>query len=253
LRGGTPRLPAGKLVQLVDVRHSYGSDDGAGENAVLRGVDLAVEVGEFVAIHGRSGSGKTTLLYILGGILPPKAGRVLVGGNDLSLLSDRDLSKLRNRTIGFIFQGYHLAPVLTTLENVMVPALLAGFSAEEARRRAMEKLAEVGLEERAASRPSGLSGGQMQRVAIARALVNDPAILLADEPTGNLDRHTARQVLDLLGRYHRERGLTVIMATHDPAVRSHAGRRLTLSEGKLRPFGGEISNPLESGGQEPDR
>lgn len=230
-----------QAIRLVNVYHAYASGDG-GEGAILNNVALDVAPGEFVAIHGRSGTGKSTLLHIIGGILPPTRGEVQIGGRNLFRLSDRDLSALRNEMIGFIFQNYHLAPILTAVENVMVPALLAGESVSACRARALAKLEEVGLAHKAQSRPSALSGGQMQRVAIARALVNDPAILLADEPTGNLDEQTSGEIMALLGRYHRERELTVIMATHDTGVESHATRQLQLVGGRIHPFSPE-ANP----------
>jgi ABC-type lipoprotein export system ATPase subunit len=226
-----------EIIRLTRIVHTY-DHAGAADAAVLNGIDLAVEAGEFIAIHGRSGSGKSTLLYIMGGILPPRSGEVIVEGRDLFRLKDRALSEFRNRMIGFVFQGYHLAPALTAIENVMVPALLAGDSARAARQRAHEKLDEMDLADKAQSRPAELSGGQMQRVAIARALINNPPILLADEPTGNLDEQTGADVLALLGRYHRERRLTVVMATHDESVELHATRQMRLADGALRPFTG---------------
>ena len=249
-RMGELLLP-GESVRLVNVHHAYGRSD-AGGGIVLSGIALEVKAGEFVTIHGRSGTGKSTLLHIAGGILPPARGEVLVGDRDLFRLSDSDLSAFRNRMIGFIFQSYHLAPVLTAVENVMVPALLGGQSAGEARKRALEKLDEVGLSQKAHARPGEMSGGQMQRVAIARALINDPAILLADEPTGNLDEQTGAEILALLGQYHRERLVTVIMATHDSAVEEHATRQLHLAGGQLHdvPFETEepvAHNPREAG------
>ena len=229
---GEPRVLTGESIRLVGIHHAYGCS-AASDGAVLRGVDLEVAAGEFVAIHGRSGTGKSTLLHIVGGILPPTRGEVWVGSRDLFRLSDSELSPFRNRMIGFIFQNYYLAPVLTAVENVMTPALLGDRSVGFARRLALEKLDEVGLAHKARSRPAEMSGGQMQRVAIARALVNDPAILLADEPTGNLDEQTGAEILALLGRYHRERRLTVIMATHDTAVETHATRQLYLVGGQV--------------------
>lgn len=243
-RDKEPRLPPDVLIRLAKVCHSYARENAADE-AVLRGVDLEVPAGEFVAIHGRSGSGKSTLLNIIGGILPPTHGEVVVAGRDLFRLCDRDLSDFRNHTVGFIFQHYHLAAALTTVENVMVPQLLAGQPIALARQCALARLDEVGLTEKADARPSELSGGQMQRVAIARALVCDPSLLLADEPTGNLDEQTGMDILKLLGRHHRERGLTVVMATHDTAARAHTSRWLHLTEGRLERFG-------EHGGQPPE-
>ena len=227
-------LLATETIRLIDIWHAYGRDEGAAD-PVLQGIEIEVQASEFVAIHGRSGSGKSTLLHIVGGILPPTRGEIVVGDRHLFRLSDRGLSAFRNGMIGFIFQSYHLAPTLTAVENAMVPALLAGRSVAQARKRAMETLDEVGLSAKAEATPAEMSGGQMQRVAIARALVNDPAILLADEPTGNLDDQTGAEILALLGRYHRERHLTVIMATHDSTVEMHATRRLHLAGGKLQP------------------
>lgn len=226
---------AGETIRLINIWLTYASSGTAGE-PVLRGIDLDVQAGEFLAIHGRSGSGKTTLLHMIGGILPPTKGEVVVGSHSLFSLNDLDLSAFRNRKIGFIFQSYHLAPTLTAVENAMVPALLAGQSLAQARKRAMETLNEVGLSDKADARPAEMSGGQMQRVAIARALVNDPAILLADEPTGNLDAQTGVEILALLGRYHLERRLTVLMATHDSSVEMHATHQLYLTGGQLQPL-----------------
>ena len=223
-----------ETVRLINISHTYGRA-GAADEPVLRGIDLEVEAGQFVAIHGRSGSGKSTLLHIVGGILPPTGGEVVVGERTLFDLGDRELSAFRNQRIGFIFQSYHLMSALTTVENVMVPALLAGQSVVRARRRAMQTLDEVGLADKAEAQPATLSGGQMQRAAIARALVNDPVVLLADEPTGNLDEQTGAEILALLGRYHHERRLTVLMATHDATVELHATQHCHLSGGQLHP------------------
>ncbi len=230
-----------KLVQVVDVQHAY-AGESAGDSWVLCGISLTVHQGEFVAIHGRSGTGKSTLLHIVGGILAPRRGRVLIGGQDLFQLGDRALSHFRNRTLGFVFQNYYLAPSLTALENVMVPALLSGEPVHRARHRAMDALDQVGLAAKAKARPGDLSGGQMQRVAIARALVNHPALLLADEPTGNLDEQTGGEIMDLLASYQRARGLTILMATHDPSVELHATSQLYLIGGKLQAGTGAVES-----------
>ena len=222
-----------EIIRLSQIIHAYDHADSPEQAVILRGVDLTVPAGEFVGIHGRSGSGKSTLLYIAGGLLPPRGGQVFIGERSLFRLGDRELSHFRNRMIGFVFQNYHLAPALTAVENVMVPALLAGESIARARRHAVERLDQVGLADKALARPAELSGGQMQRVAVARALINAPAILLADEPTGNLDEHTGAEILALISRHHREDGLTVLMATHDEAVEMHATRRLELADGRL--------------------
>jgi ABC-type lipoprotein export system ATPase subunit len=220
------------VVTISNLCHVYSGAEGA-DGLVLQDVSLEIDPGDFVAIRGRSGSGKSTLLNIIGGILPPTRGKVIVAGQDLFRLDDAALSAFRGRTIGFVFQSYHLSPPLTAQENVMVPALLAGQSIELARKAAVVKLREVGLEAKAQTRPAELSGGQMQRVALARALINNPTIVLADEPTGNLDEHTGAEILELLGRYHRERRVTIIMATHDESVERHATHHLHLAEGRL--------------------
>ncbi|MCX8035594.1 MAG: ABC transporter ATP-binding protein [Candidatus Sumerlaeia bacterium] len=238
------------LVQLVDVHHAYAGDQ-EGDSWVLCGIDLTVRAGEFVAIHGRSDTGKSTLLHILGGILAPRRGHVLIGGRDLFQMSDRALSHFRNRTLGFIFQNYYLAPSLTALENVMVPALLSGEPVHRARHRALDALEQVGLAAKAKACPADLSGGQMQRVAIARALVNRPTLLLADEPTGNLDEQTGGAIMDLLASYQRERGLTILMATHDPSVELHATSQLYLVGGKLQ-AGSAVVESAASGRAAPE-
>ncbi|HSM50669.1 MAG TPA: ABC transporter ATP-binding protein [Thermoanaerobaculia bacterium] len=199
----------------------------------LRGVDLAIARGELVTVAGPSGSGKSTLLHLLGGLDEPDEGRVLVDGVDLAALRDRERTLLRRRQLGFVFQTFNLVPVLTALENVEYPLLLDGRPAAERRRRAADALAAVGLSERLGHRPDQLSGGERQRVAIARAIVHEPLALLADEPTGNLDSATAAEILDLLVGLCRERGTTVVVATHDPALVARAPRRIALHDGRV--------------------
>jgi lipoprotein-releasing system ATP-binding protein len=206
---------------------------------VLRGVDLEVERGEFVAVVGSSGSGKSTLLHVLGLLDAPDAGAVRYEGQRIDALPERRRDALRNRAFGFIFQFYHLMPELTALENVLAPLLIRhGPAAYLARRRSLRAeaaalLDRVGLGHRLTHRPSELSGGEMQRAAIARALAGAPDILLADEPTGNLDASTGRAVLDLLHALNGERGLTMIMVTHDPHVAGQADRVVRLAEGRI--------------------
>ncbi|MFM7102672.1 MAG: ABC transporter ATP-binding protein [Verrucomicrobiota bacterium] len=204
-----------------------------GERAleVLRGVDLDIRRGEFVALRGASGAGKSTLLHLLGGLDVPDAGRIRVGGRDLTGLGLSRLAQFRNRQVGFIFQAYHLMPDLTALENVVLPARLARLGGGEASRRARDLLGRVGLEHRLDHRPAQLSGGEQQRVAIARCLVNEPELILADEPTGNLDSHTGDEVLGLLLQLRAERRATLLIATHDPRVADQAERQVHLVDG----------------------
>jgi lipoprotein-releasing system ATP-binding protein len=202
---------------------------------VLRELDLSVESGEMVAIVGASGVGKSTLLHVLGGLDAHDSGSVEIGDTDLGQLSDADLVSFRNRYVGFVFQFHHLLPEFTALENAEMPMRIARRPAAERRARAMDLLQRVGLGERLDHRPGMLSGGEQQRVAIARALVMAPALLLADEPTGDLDEHTAETLHALLKDMHRERGLTSIIATHNPRLAAACDRVLRLEEGRLRP------------------
>jgi putative ABC transport system ATP-binding protein len=200
----------------------------------LRGVNLSIERGEFVAIVGPSGCGKSTLLNLLGGLTRPSAGRVVIDGNDLTRLSAERTAELRRRTLGFVFQSFNLSPVLTAQENVEFPMLLAGVAAKERAARAIELLGAVGLGEQLDYLSGELSGGQKQRVAIARALANRPAVLLADEPTGNLDSATAREVMDLLVRIHRENQSALVMVTHEPDDAARADRIVRMRDGRIQ-------------------
>lgn len=200
----------------------------------LRGVSLEVQPGEYVAIAGPSGSGKSTLLQLIGGIDYPSAGSVEIMGTRLDALSDRDLTRLRLTRLGFVFQRFHLLPVLTAQENVELPMAEAGVAAGERRGRARELLAYVGLEHRAGHRATQLSGGEMQRVAIARAIANRPALLLADEPTGELDAATGDEILELFGRLNGD-GTTLVVVTHDDRLAAQAGRIIHMLDGRLRP------------------
>ena len=197
----------------------------------LRGVNLEIARGEFVAIVGPSGCGKSTLLNLLGGLTRPTKGRVVIDGNDLARLSTDRVADLRRRTLGFVFQSFNLSPVLTAQENVEFPLLLAGVAAPERAARAVELLGAVGLGDQLDYLPGEMSGGQKQRVAIARALANQPAVLLADEPTGNLDSATAREVMELLVQIHRESKSALVMVTHDPDDAARADRIVRLRDG----------------------
>jgi lipoprotein-releasing system ATP-binding protein len=202
---------------------------------VLKGLELEVAAGETVAIVGASGVGKSTLLHIIGTLDRPTGGRVEVGGQEVFALGEEALAAFRNRHIGFVFQFHHLLPEFTALENVMMPALIARWKAHRAREAATALLQEVGLDDRAAHRTGELSGGEQQRVAVARALVLGPRLLVADEPTGNLDERTGARVQELLMRLNRQRGLTTLVATHNEGLASSLGRRVRLAEGRLWP------------------
>ncbi len=202
---------------------------------VLRELDVSVERGEMVAIVGASGVGKSTLLHVLGGLDSIDSGTVRIGDVDLAQLPDAELVAFRNRHVGFVFQFHHLLPEFTALENGEMPMRIARMPADERRRRARTLLERVGLGERLEHKPGMLSGGEQQRVAIARALVMQPAVLLADEPTGDLDEHTAETLHHLLREMHREHGLTSIIATHNPKLAAACDRVLRLEEGRLRP------------------
>jgi len=219
------------LVEVSGIHKVY--QRGAERLDVLRGLDLHVPEGEFLALMGPSGSGKTTLLNMIGGLDKPTSGRVVVGGRDLTRASARELAQWRARNVGFVFQFYNLLPVLTAARNVEVPLLLTRLSRAERAKHVAAALELVGLSDRADHYPSQLSGGQEQRVGIARAIVTDPALLLCDEPTGDLDRETAGEILDLLGELNRRYKKTVILVTHDPLAAERARRVLHVDKGVL--------------------
>jgi putative ABC transport system ATP-binding protein len=219
------------LIEVEAVRKVYRRDSL--EIPVLDGLNLVVEQGEFVSLMGPSGSGKTTLLNLLAGIDRPTEGRVVVGGEEISRLSESDLADWRSQHVGIIFQLYNLIPVLTALENVELPLLLTGLSRKERREHVMTALGIVGLQDRLKHYPRQLSGGQEQRVAIARAIVSDPTLLLADEPTGDLDARSAAEILTLLQRLNREFKKTIVMVTHDPHAAEKASRIVHLDKGVL--------------------
>ncbi|MFZ0213070.1 MAG: ABC transporter ATP-binding protein [Candidatus Acidiferrales bacterium] len=220
------------VIALENVFKTY--DLGEIQVHALRGVSLEIRRGEFVAIMGASGSGKSTLMNILGCLDRPTKGRYLLDGTDVSQLTKAELAHIRNRKIGFVFQQFNLLSRTTALENVELPTLYAGIPPEERAERARKSLERVGLADRAMHHPSQLSGGQQQRVAIARALVNKPAILLADEPTGNLDSRTSVEIMDILQRLNEDEGLTVVLVTHEPDIANYAQRALEFRDGKMR-------------------
>ncbi len=219
------------IIQLNQVSRHF--TKGRQKVEVLNDLDLEIEEGDFLALMGPSGSGKTTLLNLIGGLDQPTAGSVEVAGRQLAGLSSRKLAQWRSRNIGFIFQFYNLLPILSARRNVELPLLLTRLGGRQRRRNADVALAIVGLGDRAGHKPGELSGGQQQRVAIARAIVADPRILVCDEPTGDLDRETADEILDLLELLNREHGKTIIMVTHDPKAATHARRTLYLDKGSL--------------------
>ena len=200
---------------------------------ILEGVDFQVKAGEMVAIVGASGSGKTTLLGILGGLDVPTSGEVYISGQNVSKMKERQLARVRNRTIGFVFQFFNLVPTLTALENVMLPIQFDKKAQFQPEKRAKELLELVGLGQRLQNKPTQLSGGEQQRVAIARALANQPALLLGDEPTGNLDSHRGEEILNLLADLRKKLGLTVCIVTHDPKIASMCDRKVIMQDGIL--------------------
>ena len=219
------------FIEVHDLHKSYVV--GNRQLPVLKGLDLSIGTGEMVAIVGASGVGKSTLLHLLGGLDKSDSGSIRIGDADLSALRDAELVAFRNRHVGFVFQFHHLLPEFSALENAEMPMRIARAAAEERRGRATGLLERVGLGERVEHRPGMLSGGEQQRVALARALVMHPSLLLADEPTGNLDEHTAEHLHELLREMHREQGLTSVIATHNPRLATACDRILRLEEGRL--------------------
>jgi putative ABC transport system ATP-binding protein len=220
-----------EVAKIENVTRVYKT--GKVETHALRGVDLTIEKGEFSALIGPSGSGKTTLLQLIGCLDQPTSGHVYINGKDVSRLNRNQRADMRRGTIGFIFQFFALIPTLTAYENVEMPLLLNGHSATERRQRIQELLESVGLADRARNRPDQLSGGQQQRVAIARALAADPTLILADEPTANLDTENGKQVMETMLRLNQETGVTFVFATHDPRVIQYARRVVTLHDGLI--------------------
>jgi putative ABC transport system ATP-binding protein len=220
------------IIRLENVHKTY--DLGEIQVQALRGISLETRPGEFVAVMGPSGSGKSTVMNILGCLDRPTRGRYFLDGVDVSQMSKTELARIRNRKLGFVFQQFNLLARTSAVENVELPTIYAGIPPQERAKRAMESLARVGLVERAGHYPSQLSGGQQQRVAIARALVNRPSILLADEPTGNLDSRTSVEIMEILQTLNEEQGLTIVMVTHEADIARFAQRTLEFRDGKLR-------------------
>jgi putative ABC transport system ATP-binding protein len=218
-------------IELKQVNKIYKMDEV--EVKALDGIDLRIEKKEFAAIIGPSGSGKSTLLHMIGLLDRPTSGRVLLDGIDISKLSDNEVARLRGNKIGFVFQFFNLYPILTALENVELPMMITEKNKEESRKRALELLRIVGLEKREEHLPSQLSGGERQRVAIARALANDPPLILADEPTGNLDSKSGKEIVELLDKLQEEEGKTIVMVTHDQNIANYAERSIYLKDGKI--------------------
>ena len=219
------------MIELRHVSKSYRRGDQ--RVPVLRDLSLVVRQGEFLALMGPLGSGKSTLLNLIAGIDRPDSGEIVIDGRDISKLSESDLARWRAANVGFIFQFYNLIPVLTAFENVALPLQLTDLSESEKKSRVSRALEMVGLSDRTDHTPSELSGGQQQRVAIARALITDPALIVADEPTGDLDRQSAQDVLQMLGRLNRDMGKTILMVTHDPKAAEHARAIVHLEKGQL--------------------
>jgi putative ABC transport system ATP-binding protein len=218
-------------VEATDVTRTY--QLGGVAVPALRGVSVSVEAGDYVAIVGPSGSGKSTLMHLLGALDRPTSGRLAIGGRDVARLSAAEMARLRNETVGFVFQSFHLLPRTTALDNVALPLVYRGLGASARRRKAAAMLDRVGLAHRVRHRPNQLSGGEQQRVAIARALVTEPAVLLADEPTGNLDTATGQAVLGLLETLNAESGVAVVLVTHDRDVAARARRQITMRDGVI--------------------
>jgi len=229
------------LIELSGIERVFHLGDS--EVRALRDIHLQIAAGEYVAVMGPSGSGKSTLLNLLGLLDRPDAGTYRLEGQDVTTLSPEEQAQVRSERIGFVFQSFHLVPRLTAAENITLPMMLAGINPAERRRRVAQALKDYGLEDRASHRPDQLSGGQRQRVAIARATIMQPALILADEPTGNLDRHTGEEVVNLLEALNA-RGVTLVVVTHDPGMGARARRQLVMEDGRLQSDSGaaEISN-----------
>ncbi|MFZ1985455.1 MAG: ABC transporter ATP-binding protein [Desulfatitalea sp.] len=231
------------LISMSQVTKTY----AMGETMVraVDQVDLAVEKGEFISIWGPSGSGKSTLLNLMGAVDRPTSGTIQVDGHDLGRLSDNNSSELRNRFIGFIFQHYNLIPVLSAVENVMIPLQIQGVSSAQARQKALARLDLVGLSAVARHRPDKMSGGQQQRVAVARALITDPSLVIADEPTANLDSDTALQLITLMQEINRGQGTTFVFSTHDQRLLDHVQRRIRLQDGRIQDRQEEVADAVD--------
>ena len=219
------------LLEVSDLYKSFSTT--AGKVEVLKGINLKVAEGETIALVGASGAGKTTLLHLMGTLDRPTSGKVLFGDNDVFQMGDMALASFRNRSIGFVFQSHHLLPEFSALENSMMPLLISGMKKDEAVKIAAGLLTDVGLSHRLEHKPGELSGGEQQRVAIARALVTSPRLLLADEPTGNLDMKTSDEVHDILAGIHREKGITLIIVTHNERLAARMGKTIRMVDGRI--------------------
>jgi len=220
-----------KLLEVSDLYKSFSTS--AGKVEVLKGINLNVTEGETIALVGASGAGKTTLLHLMGTLDRPTSGKVLFGNDDVFQMGDMALASFRNRSIGFVFQSHHLLPEFSALENTMMPLLISGMKKDEAVKIAAGLLTDVGLSHRLEHKPGELSGGEQQRVAIARALVTSPRLLLADEPTGNLDMKTSDEVHDILAGIHREKGITLIIVTHNERLAARMGKTIRMVDGRI--------------------
>ena len=230
---GSIEIPEARpVIQLEHIHKTYTMGDV--QVHALRGVTLTIREGEFVAIMGASGSGKSTMMNIVGCLDRPTKGTYILDGQDVSEMSKDERADIRSRKIGFVFQGFNLLSRTSALENVELPMLYAGVSGAQRHQRALESLAAVGLAGREQNHPNQLSGGQQQRVAVARALVNDPALILADEPTGNLDSRTSIEVMEIFQRLNRERGITLMLVTHEPDIAQYAQRVVVFKDGKIK-------------------
>ena len=221
----------GSLIETIDITKSFSTE--AGELPVLKEINCTVMEGEMVGVIGASGAGKSTLLQILGALDRPTSGRVLFDGKDLAAMENNNLAYFRNHSVGFVFQFHHLLPEFTSLENVMFPGLISGAAHADMRKRARELLSELGLAERTTHRPGELSGGEQQRVAVARALIQNPRVVLADEPTGNLDTATGNDLFELFVDLNRRKGITFVIVTHNKDLSSRCHRVLEMADGRL--------------------
>lgn len=222
---------SGPLIELKDISKSFGKGDARVE--VLNNIDLSLEAGDMVAMLGASGAGKSTMLHIMGGLDRPTSGKVFYKGDDIYSMGNGQLSTFRNRELGFVFQSHHLLPEFTALENVMMPSMIAGRNRAEAREKSLSILDKVGLSHRWHHKSGELSGGEQQRVAVARSLVMNPAIILADEPTGNLDSRTGDEVFELMMELNRNMGITLVMVTHNERLAARLGRKIVVKDGRL--------------------
>ncbi|MFI6232049.1 ABC transporter ATP-binding protein [Micromonospora sp. NPDC050784] len=248
-RGDRPTAARVPAIEAVDVSRTYQLDGVSVE--ALRGVSLTVQAGDYVALVGPSGSGKSTLMHLLGGLDRPTGGRLVIGGRDVNALAPPEMATLRNETIGFVFQAFHLLPRTSAVENVALPLVYRGVSARQRRERAAAMLGRVGLGHRLDHRPNQMSGGEQQRVAIARALVTEPTVLLADEPTGNLDSVTGAAVLELLEQLNAESGVALVMVTHDQEVAARAHRRITMRDGVVVADSAATAHPPSADNADP--